>query len=164
MKTGVSSLYPNEIVADKVTSYSERHSTRLPQHITDYHAWVESNHPRAAYMISDFQGQYLVFLAHTIGAKRVLEIGVYVGYSALVWAHAVGNDGKVTGLEASREYVNMSRDGFARLGVKNVDIVEGDAVETYVCHFESYITQLGLSLSSGSYCLLAWLANWEFLV
>lgn len=81
-------------------------------------------------MISDFQGQYLVFLAHTIGAKRVLEIGVYVGYSALVWAHAVGNDGIVTGLESSKEYVTMSRDAFERLRVENVDIVEGDAIET----------------------------------
>lgn len=130
MKTGVSSLYPNQTVAERVTEYSQGHSTSLPKHITDYHGWVEKNHPRAAYMISDFQGQYLVFLAHTIGAKRVLEIGVYVGYSALVWAHAVGNDGIVTGLESSKEYVTMSRDAFERLRVENVDIVEGDAIET----------------------------------
>lgn len=146
MKSGVPSLYPNETVAERVTHYSEAHSTRLPQHIVDYHAWVEKNHSRAGYMISDFQGQYLVFLARTLGAKRVLEIGVYAGYSALVWAHAVGQDGVVTGLEASSEYVDMSRDAFDRLGVKNVDIVQGDAITTYepftgrlVCPPDNYL-------------------------
>ncbi|KAK2592551.1 hypothetical protein QQS21_009766, partial [Conoideocrella luteorostrata] len=132
MKTGVSNLYPNKIVAERVTEYSQRYSTSLPQHITDYHAWVERNHPRAAYMISDFQGQYLVFLAHSLGAKRILEIGVYAGYSALVWAHAVGDNGIVTGLESSEEYVKMSNDAFEKLGVENVKIVRGDAKKTQV--------------------------------
>ncbi|KAJ6439875.1 O-methyltransferase family 3 [Purpureocillium lavendulum] len=130
MKTDVSTLYPNHRVAERVTDYARQHSTALPQHIVDYHAWVNENHARAGYMISDFQGQYHVFLARLIRAKRVLEIGVYVGYSALVWAHAVGNDGSVTGLESSQEYIDMSRQAFERHGVNNVEVVGGDALET----------------------------------
>lgn len=130
MKTDMSTLYPNNKVAERVTDYARRHSTALPAHIVDYHAWVNENHPRAGYMISDFQGQCHVFLARALGARRVLEVGVYVGYSALVWAHAVGPGGTVTGLESSREYVDMSRRAFERHGVENVEVIEGDALET----------------------------------
>lgn len=130
MKSGTSTLYPNAAVAESVTIYSEQHSTALPKHITDYHDWVEKNHPQANYMISNFQGQYQVFLARTIGAKRILEVGVYVGYSALVWAHAVGEKGAVTGLEYSAEYAGIARKAFRDNGVTNVEVIEGDALET----------------------------------
>lgn len=130
MKSGVSSLYPNATVAERVSIYAEQHSTALPKHITDYHDWVEQNHPRANYMISNFQGQCHVFLARTIGAKRILEVGVYVGYSSLVWAHAVGEKGSVTGLEFSEEYTDMARKAFKENGVTNVEVIQGDALET----------------------------------
>jgi predicted O-methyltransferase YrrM len=129
MKSGVSSLYPTPVVAERVTAYAEQHSSSLPKHIIDYHDWVEKNHARSNYMISNFQGQAHVFLARTIGAKRVLEIGVYVGYSALVWAHAVGPQGRVTGLEFSQEYASMAREAFTKNGVDNVEVILGDALE-----------------------------------
>lgn len=102
----------------------------MPKYITDYHAWVMKNHPRFNYMISNFQGQCHVFLAHLVGAERVLEIGVYVGYSSLVWSHAVGPQGHVTGLEFSEEYAQLARDVFERNGIKNVEVIQGDALTT----------------------------------
>ena len=129
MKSGTSPLYPNQKVAERVSNYAEQHSTALPKYITDYHDWVESNHERSNYMISNFQGQCHVFLARTVGAKRVLEIGVYLGYSALVWAHAVGEGGQVTGLEFSDEYASKAREVFKEDGVGNVEVVQGDALE-----------------------------------
>jgi predicted O-methyltransferase YrrM len=60
----------------------------------------------------------------------VLEIGVYVGYSAMLWAHAIGPDGLVTGLEYSPELAAIAQDGLAKEGVSNVEIIVGDAAET----------------------------------
>lgn len=62
----------------------------------------------------------------------MLEIGVFVGYSAMVWAHAVGQDGKVTGLEFNPEYAKDAEKAFEANGVKNVEVIVGDALETYV--------------------------------
>lgn len=83
-------------------------------------------------MISNLQAQSLIFFARAFGAKRILEIGSYVGYSALVWAHAVGEGGKVTGLEFSEEYAKIANSTFERHGVKNVEIIVGDALQTYI--------------------------------
>jgi predicted O-methyltransferase YrrM len=60
----------------------------------------------------------------------VLEIGVYVGFSALVWADAVGSDGFVTGLEFEPEYAELSNKVFEANGVKNVEIIVGSASES----------------------------------
>lgn len=62
----------------------------------------------------------------------VLEIGVFVGYSAMVWAHAVGEGGKVTGLEFNPEYAKDAEKAFEKNGVKNVEVIVGDALEVYV--------------------------------
>ena len=70
MKGGVPVLYPNEKVAERVTTYSANHSTPLPKHITDFHAKVAGSHPRAEYLSSNFQSQAHVLLAQMIGAKR----------------------------------------------------------------------------------------------
>ncbi|KAL7788347.1 S-adenosyl-L-methionine-dependent methyltransferase [Trichoderma ceciliae] len=129
-KTTSAALYPSAKVAAEVAAYSERHSTALPKHLVDYRAWVEGNHPHAVYMVSNLQAQSLVFFARAFGAKRILEIGSYVGYSALVWAHAIGEDGKVTGLEFSEEYAKIANSTFEKLGVKNVEIIVGDALQT----------------------------------
>lgn len=122
-------LFLNAKVAANVVAYSEQHSTALPKHIFDYHAWVEKNHPHAAYMVSNFEAQSLLFFAKAFGAKRILEIGSYVGYSALVWSHAIGDEGKVTTFEYSEEYAKIAEDAFKKHGTKNVELIVGDAHE-----------------------------------
>lgn len=55
---------------------------------------------------------------------------MFLGYSALVWSHAVGSDGIVTGLEYSPEYAKIAKEAFASNDVKNVEVIVGPAAET----------------------------------
>ncbi|OAA78738.1 O-methyltransferase family 3 [Akanthomyces lecanii RCEF 1005] len=123
-------LYSNENVTKSVIDYATTHSEALPKHITDYHADIVANHPRMEYMISNLQGQFQTFFTRTIGAKRVLEIGAFVGYSAMVWANAVGKEGKVTTLEFEAQYADAARKAFKDNGIENVEVIQGDALET----------------------------------
>lgn len=50
------------------------------------------------------------------------------------WAEAVGKDGHVTGLEFSPDYAKIAEDAFKKNGIENVDIIIGDAKESFV-HF-----------------------------
>ena len=45
------------------------------------------------------EGQALKFLVHLAGARRVLEIGMFTGYSALAMAEALPDDGVVVACE-----------------------------------------------------------------
>ncbi|TVY16167.1 O-methyltransferase MdmC [Lachnellula arida] len=123
-------LYPNEIVGERVSKYAEVYSSCIPKHIINYHAHVSKTLPETAkYMISISQAQMMVFLSKTVGAKRILEIGAYVGLSSLAWSHAVGPEGKVTALEFEPHFAKLAEEAFEANGVKNAEVLVGDALE-----------------------------------
>ncbi|KAI8956526.1 S-adenosyl-L-methionine-dependent methyltransferase [Daldinia sp. FL1419] len=130
MKLGTTPLYATKTLAERVSKYSEAKSLEIPRSIKDYHAKIFEERSDSNYMISTFQSQALVFFARAIGAKRVLEIGVYVGYSAMIWSHAVGPQGKVTGLEYSPEYAKLAQEAWKEHGYDNIDVHVGAASET----------------------------------
>ncbi|KAJ3493049.1 hypothetical protein NLG97_g4985 [Lecanicillium saksenae] len=124
-------LYQNLAMGARVGRYAEDHSTDIPQDIVQYRDHIRETMPGTAnYMVSVAQAQALHFLAKTVGAKRVLEIGLYVGLSSLVWSSAVGNDGKVTGLEVDASFAAKARQNIQNHGVENVEVIVGDALET----------------------------------
>ncbi|KAH8701761.1 S-adenosyl-L-methionine-dependent methyltransferase [Talaromyces proteolyticus] len=130
-KESIPALYPNEKVGERVTTYAEKHTSTIPRHIIDYHDHIKMTQPKTAnYMISISEAQALVFLARTVGAKRVLEIGSYVGLSMLAWSHAVGSQGHVTGLEFEPSFAQMAKEAFSANGAQNTELVVGDALET----------------------------------
>ncbi|KAI1097353.1 S-adenosyl-L-methionine-dependent methyltransferase [Jackrogersella minutella] len=130
MKESTTILYTTETLGDRVSKYSESISLQVPQKLRDYHARIFKERDDSNYMISTFESQALVFIARMIGAKRVLEIGVYVGYSAMIWSHAVGPQGKVTGLEYDEEYAELAEKAVKENGYNNFEIHVGDASET----------------------------------
>ncbi|KAI1868812.1 hypothetical protein JX265_006791 [Neoarthrinium moseri] len=130
MKEGKSSLYPNDAISEAVTNYSEAHSLDLPKPLLDYHEHIFNNVPNSHLTISTFQAQGLIFLARLIGAKRVLEVGVFLGFSSLAWSHAVGDSGTVTGLEFSADYASQAEAAFAAQGRRNITLHVGDGLET----------------------------------
>ncbi|KAF4969319.1 hypothetical protein FZEAL_10249 [Fusarium zealandicum] len=131
MKEELPVLYPNEKVGERVSQYATAHTTGIPQHIHSYHEHIQKTMSETSmYMVSTSQAQAMAFLARTCGATRVLEIGVYVGLSCLVWSHAVGPHGKVTGLEFDPSFAKLAQESFQKHDIENVDIIVGDALTT----------------------------------
>ncbi|PHH85472.1 hypothetical protein CDD83_371 [Cordyceps sp. RAO-2017] len=126
----MSALHASAELEAKVFEYSERSSLTLPDHITRYHAAVEARRPDALMLSSNLQSRLHLFLARALGVKRVLDVGLFVGYSAMVWSHAVGPDGLVTGLEISPDLAREAAAVFAAHAINNIDVVVGDASET----------------------------------
>jgi predicted O-methyltransferase YrrM len=60
----------------------------------------------------------------------VLEIGTFIGFSTLGWLEAVGVDGHVTALEFSPEYAAIAEETFTKNGIKNAEVMVGDARES----------------------------------
>ncbi|PFH58219.1 hypothetical protein XA68_14018 [Ophiocordyceps unilateralis] len=131
MKQGEAShLYSSASTGNKVLAYAHHHSSALPASLVAYHARAADSRADSDMLSSNAQSQFHSFLARAIGAKRVLEVGVYVGYSAMAWAHAVGPEGRVTGLECSADLAAVARAAMAEHGIDNVDIILGNAAET----------------------------------
>jgi len=77
-------------------------------------------------------GRLLRMFTESIGAKHVVEIGTYNGYSALWFCLALRTTGgKIVTHEISPKYAALARENFNKAGVADlVTIVEGDAHET----------------------------------
>ena len=83
MKENYTYLYPNEQVAINVGNYAYQHSTQIPQHMLDHHAWATENHERADMMISPLQAQFQIWIAKAAGAKRGKRVASHVHRSDL---------------------------------------------------------------------------------
>lgn len=59
-----------------------------------------------------------------------MEIGTYIGFSTLAWAEAVGPHGHVTTLEFDPEYASIAEETLQQEGIKNTEILIGDAGES----------------------------------
>jgi predicted O-methyltransferase YrrM len=73
--------------------------------------------PRGGMQIAPEQGQLMAFLVELIGARRVLEIGCFTGYSALAMALALPADGRLITLDADAEPVEIGRRAWLAAGV-----------------------------------------------
>jgi predicted O-methyltransferase YrrM len=75
-------------------------------------------------------GRMLAFLARTINAKNVLELGSGFGYSAMLFAQAMGEGSKVIMTEGKQSNQDRAREYFTRAGLLDrVDFNVGDALE-----------------------------------
>ena len=85
----------------------------------------------SAMQISPEQGAFMSFLVELIQAKRTLEIGVFTGYSALVVAMALSEDGIVTACDVSEEWANVGMKYWKKAQVEDkIDLRIAPALKT----------------------------------
>jgi predicted O-methyltransferase YrrM len=81
--------------------------------------------------VSDLQGGFLSIMVRSLGARRVLEIGTLFGFSAIVLARALPDDGHLVTLEASPEHARIARDNVRRAGLEGrVEVRLGAALDS----------------------------------
>lgn len=89
-------------------------------------AWIRSEttrrFPRWAIMTSSIDtARLLATLVCTTGARRVIEIGTFTGYSSLAMAWAMPKqDAKVVCLDNSEEFTDVAREAWKRAGVESI--------------------------------------------
>lgn len=85
----------------------------------------------AAMQISADQGQFMALLLKILNSNRVLEIGTFTGYSALVMAQALPDDGEIICCDTSVEWTDIARRYWAEAGMdKKIDLRLAPALET----------------------------------
>lgn len=77
-----------------------------------------------------FQGRVLSMISHMVRPKVVLEIGTYLGYSALCLAEGLADGGKVITLDIQEDTNKVARSFVERTEYKNsIEFHLGNAVE-----------------------------------
>lgn len=116
---------------EKIYQYIKDHATAPSQALE----WVEkqthirTNHSRM--LSGSVQGQIMRMLAQTSGAKDILELGTFTGYSAICLASALPEDGHLDTLEINDELEDLILEGFDKAGLsEKIDLHVGDCKET----------------------------------
>jgi caffeoyl-CoA O-methyltransferase len=87
--------------------------------------------PEADCQISPEQGQFMGLFLRVMGAKRVLEVGTFTGYSSTAMALALPEDGKVITCDRSEEWTAIARRYWKKAGVEQrIELRLGEAEET----------------------------------
>lgn len=88
-------------------------------------------HPRASCQISPEQGQFLNLLARLAGARRAIEVGVFMGYSSTWVALALAEGGKLIACDVNEEYTARARQTWREAGVEDrIELRLAPALET----------------------------------
>lgn len=86
---------------------------------------------RAGMLISPEQGAFMGLMVRITGARRLLEVGTFTGYSALACLLAMPVDGRILCCDVSEEWTAVARRHWAAAGVADrADLRIGPAVDT----------------------------------
>ncbi|MEO9138753.1 MAG: class I SAM-dependent methyltransferase, partial [Jatrophihabitans sp.] len=101
-----------EPYTNRCTSPESADLARLVQ-ATQAHDWGGPDVPVEQEMLSgQVEGRFLAMLVQVMGATRVLDIGMFTGYSALAMAEALPYDGLVIGCELDAGVAAFAQAGF----------------------------------------------------
>ena len=116
-----------ETIYQYIAEHATRQSEALDWVVKQTH--IRTNHARM--LSGSVQGQLMRMLVQMAGAKDILELGTFTGYSAICMAAATPEDGHVDTLEINDELEDLILEGFERAGVsEKVDLHIGDCKET----------------------------------
>jgi caffeoyl-CoA O-methyltransferase len=96
---------------------------------------VELTHTRfpgsAGMQSAQEQGPLLAFLVRLTGARHVVEVGVFTGFSSLSMAQALPDGGRLIACDISEEWTAYAREAWAKAGVADkVELRLGQALDT----------------------------------
>lgn len=87
--------------------------------------------PNAEMQISPDQGQFLALLLRLMGARRIIELGVFTGYSSLWMALALPADGQLLACDVNEEWTAVGRRYWREAGVDGrIELRLAPALET----------------------------------
>ena len=87
--------------------------------------------PMSQMQIGPDQGAFMALLVRLIGARQILEIGTFTGYSSTAMALALPADGRIVCCDVSREWTDVARRAWTDAGVQDrVDLRIAPATET----------------------------------
>ena len=114
-----------------IEGYVDAHTDDLPDLLEDLLAETESVTGRSRWSIGKVEGKLLQMLIKISNTKRVVEVGTFTGFSALVMAEALPGDGMLTTCESSEAYADIALRYFKKSPYgKKINLKLGAALQT----------------------------------
>ena len=113
----------------RLYDYYAAHAYREPEILKELRAETARLGGLAQMQIGPEQGAFMAMLVKLMGAKRILEVGTFTGYSSL--AMALTGDVKIIAADVSEEWTKVARKYWKKAGVEGrIELRLGPAAET----------------------------------
>jgi caffeoyl-CoA O-methyltransferase len=120
-----------QIVPEKLEAYAEAHSEPVAPVFEELRKETYANVPSAQMQVGRLEGDFLRLLVRLVRARRVLEIGMFTGYSGLMMAEGLPDDGELITCDVDTNVEKVARRYFAKSPHgKKIQIRMGPALET----------------------------------
>jgi len=101
-----------DIVSKPLEEYAAAHSSPLPPLLDRVAARTRAETSAPQMMVGRLEGNVLAMLIRLSGAKRVVEVGTFTGYSALCMASALPEDGEIVTCELNDAHADIAQSFF----------------------------------------------------
>ncbi len=121
----------DRIVPDAIDAYAEQHSDEVEPLFDELRAETFASMASPQMQVGRLEGRFLHLLVKLTSARRVLEIGMFTGYSALMMASALPDDGELVTCDIDPAAEAIARRYFDRHPHgKKITIRMGPALDT----------------------------------
>jgi caffeoyl-CoA O-methyltransferase len=120
-----------DIVEPSLERYATEHTTAPPPFLEALAEDLRATLDFPGMMVGRLEGRFLEMLTFALGARSVLEIGTFGGYSALAMAAGLAPGGRITSCEISPTHADFARRHIAASPyVDLIEVLVGPAIDT----------------------------------
>lgn len=119
------------ITPEAIHEYCKNHTTRPSETLLELTRVTQSKSNQANMQIGHIEGRFLSTITGLMSANRVLEFGTFTGYSALSFAEALPDAGRVTTLDRDPVATKIAQEHWDKSPHgKKIELILGDAHQT----------------------------------
>lgn len=118
-------------ITPELHRYSVAHSSFRDGVVPEVEQAGEDMGDLALMQIAGDQAAFMTIVVRAIGARRALEVGMFLGYGAIAIARGLPDDGELICLELDEEYAERAHEHLRRAGIdRKVEIRVGPALDS----------------------------------
>lgn len=119
-----------DMVAREAEAYAADHTSPMSALLEEIEQFTLTRTPYPSMLTGRVEGRLLQLVVQLAGARNIVDIGTFTGYSALAMAEALPPGGRVLTIDSDPEHAGIARDFFNRSPEKDkFDLRLGDALE-----------------------------------
>lgn len=123
----------NAIVPPYITEYLRKKTVHDNVFLRELEEYANQN---SVPIVEPETARFLSVMTHIIKPNRILEIGCAIGYSSIIMAQGLNENGNIITLEYNSDMVKLARKNIKKAGLEQtIEVVEADAKE-YLSHIE----------------------------
>ena len=117
----------NAIVYEYITEFLRKDINRRPGILGELEVYAEEN---SVPIVQPETAQFLEVITRIKRPKRILEIGCAIGYSAMLMAENLADDGSITTVEWDEETAKLAEENIKKGGFSDrIKVIHADAKE-----------------------------------